>query len=155
MSELSHRGGADPPLSVQISWYDVLVSVVGLAAGLFAAFLSALVETRSGAEKRAKVDSIDQRATRLSKSLTESIELIDEISKEIKTRQDLATKLQSDIKNFNEIAAMKKSEVEAVAQVFRGELRKDRSRSFRQTFFLNLVFFVLGVVVTLFVARII
>jgi predicted flap endonuclease-1-like 5' DNA nuclease len=57
-------------------------------------------------------------------------------------------KLQEDVKTYKEIAALKQSEVQSVAQLLRGELRREGRRSFWSGFALNLLFFVLGAVVT-------
>src|SRR5208283_5091632 len=86
---------------------------------------------------------LESKATRLNQSLSDAVKLIDEIGKQIMVRQQLATKLQSDIQNMDQIASMKKPEVEAVRKLFRdefeSELKRQRRYSFRDTFLISFI----------------
>jgi len=77
---------------------------------------------------------------------------MNEISREIKTRQDMASNLQSQIQDMDQIASLKKPEVEPVRKLFREEIDKEikmqRRYSFRDTFLISFIFFILGVIVT-------
>ncbi|MCK5625701.1 hypothetical protein KAI11_02490, partial [Candidatus Bathyarchaeota archaeon] len=77
--------------------------------------------------------------------------LIDEILTEIDARQKLVDKLQKDTETYDKIAELKSSEVEAISQLLRGEIRKDGRRSFLQNIIINFTFFCAGIVVTYFI----
>jgi len=72
--------------------------------------------------------------------------LINEVESEISSRQALATKLENDITTYKRLSELKKSEVEAVVQALRGELRNEGRRSFWLGFLVKLMFFALGLV---------
>jgi len=74
--------------------------------------------------------------------------LISQIETEIDNRQALVHKLQSDIETYRQITELNQSQVEAVAQLLRGELRKESHRSFWRNVAINFGFFVLGAVVS-------
>ncbi len=92
-----------------------------------------------------------QRVNKLTKALSKSTQLIDEISLEIDARQKLVDKLQKDIEIYNKIAEIKKSEVETVCQLLKGEIRKESRSSLWQNIIINFTFFCSGVVITYFI----
>jgi len=92
-----------------------------------------------------------QRVNKLSKSLSQSARLIDEILTEIDARQKLVDKLQNDAETYDKITELKSSEVEAISQLLRGETRKEGRRSFLQNIIINFTFFCAGIVVTYFI----
>jgi len=91
-----------------------------------------------------------QRVDKLTKALSQSTQLIDQISLEIDARQKLVDKLQKDIQVYNKIAEIKRSEVETVSQLLRGEIRKERRSSLWQNIIINFTFFCTGIVITYF-----
>lgn len=101
-------------------------------------------------EKRGETTS--ERIERLSKALKESISLTNEIEQEIQKRHSMVTKLQDNVNRYESLAKLKESEVEAIAQTLRGELRSEGSKSLLKSALISLVFFVAGVVVTLYAA---
>ncbi|MCP3130062.1 hypothetical protein [Shewanella sp. KJ2020] len=101
-------------------------------------------------EKRGETTS--ERIERLSKALKESISLTNEIEQEIQKRHSMVTKLQDDVNRYESLAKLKESEVEAIAQTLRGELRSEGSKSLLKSALISLVFFVAGVIVTLYAA---
>jgi peptidoglycan hydrolase CwlO-like protein len=94
--------------------------------------------------KREQGETIEDRVKRLTKSLGEATSLISNIENEIKARSALATQLQDDIDQYNKLVEVKKPEVEAIAQLLRGELKKESRSSFWKGFAINFLFFVLG-----------
>lgn len=94
-------------------------------------------------------NTTQERITKLINALKSSTELISAIDQEIKERQQLVTKLEQDLATYDEIVKLKESEVEAVAQLLRGELRKEGRKSLLQEILVNGFFFILGVVLTL------
>ena len=101
-------------------------------------------------EKRGETTS--ERIERLSKALKESISLTNEIEQEIQKRHSMVTKLQDDVNRYESLAKLKESEVEAIAQTLRGELRSEGGKSLLKSALISLVFFVAGVIVTLYAA---
>lgn len=93
---------------------------------------------------KTKEETIDQRIRRLSSSLIEAANLISQIETEIASRQALAEKLKNDIKIYEQITSLKQSEIEAVTQVLRKELKNENRRSFRDAVIVDFVFFVVG-----------
>ncbi len=100
--------------------------------------------------KQRRTETTPERINRLSIALQESIELTNEIQAEIEKRHSMAAKLQSDVERFEKLADLKGSEVEAIAQTLRGELRNESTKSFFQSALLSLFFFIAGIAVTLY-----
>jgi hypothetical protein len=122
---------------------EILVSLsatlaAGFMASVFAQFL------RSLRHKTAKRETIQDRIKALTSALTDATSLIGNIESEIKSRSVLAEQLEKDIQEYNRITALKKPEVEAVAQLLRGELQKEGRATFWKGVALNFIFFVLG-----------
>jgi len=129
---------------------SVLPSILGVAVFIiFMEFIKIKVE-RKIKEKRG--ETTNERISRLSKSLKESIALTNEIESEIKQRHELASKLQADVERFEHLAKLKESEIEAVAQTLRGELKSEGTKSFWKSILVSMFFFIAGVVVTILAA---
>jgi hypothetical protein len=97
--------------------------------------------------------SAQDRVQQLSKSLSEATQLIDQMQIDIESRQRMVTKLQGDLETYDKLAALKKDEVEAVAQVLRGEIDKSSRRSFWEGVAVNFAFFILGAIASWFIGR--
>ena len=78
--------------------------------------------------------------------MREATELVSHIESEITSRSALAEKLQKDVDVYNKLVELKKPEVEAVAQLLRGELEREGKISFWKGFATNFLFFVLGAI---------
>ena len=129
---------------------DLLTFVVSvLLFGIIANILTEVLRLRKLIKKGE--ETTVQRVNKLSKSLSQSAQLIDEILTEIDARQKLVDKLQKDTETYDKIAELKSSEVEAISQLLRGEIRKDGRRSFLQNIIINFTFFCAGIVVTYFI----
>lgn len=124
---------------------EILTSVTTIIPlfGAFAAILGKLVTDRYffGGEKE---ETLEDRVDRLTNSLKEATNLISNIESEIAARSNLAAQLQEDVERFNKLSKLKQPEVEAIAQVLRGELVKEGSKSFWKGAALNFGFFILG-----------
>src|SRR5690606_176443 len=100
-------------------------------------------------EKRGETTS--ERIEKLSGALTDATQLIGGIERELKERHRLVEKLRDDCNRYDQLAKLKATEVEAVVQSLRGELRQEGKRSFWQAVLLNFVFFSAGVLVAVYV----
>ena len=132
---------------------EILLSALPavLAAGglaIAAEYLKLRID-RKIREKRGETTS--ERIEKLSRALTDATNLIGGIERELKERHRLVEKLREDCDRYDQLAKLKATEVEAVVQSLRGELRQEGRRSFWQSVFLNFVFFLSGVLVTAYV----
>lgn len=118
-----------------------LITVLG-AIGALVSVIGQILQTIR--RKRRTQETTEDRVKHLTKSLDESIALISSIESEIKARSALAKELESDIDRYNKLVELKKPEVEAIAQLLRGELAKEGKGSFWRGFAVNFLFFVLG-----------
>jgi t-SNARE complex subunit (syntaxin) len=100
-------------------------------------------------EKRGETNS--ERIEKLSRALTDATNLIGGIERELQERHRLVQKLRDDCDRYDQLAKLKASEVDAVVQSLRGELRNEGRRSFWQSVALNFIFFLAGVLVTVYV----
>lgn len=130
-----------------ISALPAVIAAGGLAIG--AEFLKLKIE-RKIRERRGETTS--ERIEKLSCALNEATNLIGGIERELKERHRLVEKLRKDCARYDELAKLKASEVEAVVQSLRGELRQEGKRSFWQSALLNFVFFLSGIAVTAYIA---
>ena len=89
-----------------------------------------------------------QPFNKLTKALSQSTQLIDEILTEIDERQKLVDKLHEDIETYYKKTEIKKSDVKAISQLLQGEIRKESRRSLWQNIVINFTFFCVGVVIT-------
>lgn len=126
--------------------WPMLLIAGGMAIGI--EYLKIRLE-RKVREKRGETTS--ERIEKLSRALTDATNLIGGIERELKERHRLVEKLREDCDRYDQLAKLKASEVEAVVQSLRGELRQEGKRSFWQSVALNFVFFVSGVLVTIFI----
>lgn len=130
-------------MSVQITSTMVSVAMAGALTSVAANIIHDFVKTKD------KEKSIDDRVNELTKSLKESVNLINQIQSEIEGRQKLVDKLKNDVKTYDEIAKLKKSEVDSIAQLIRGELKREGRTSFWQGVLVNFIFFILGASVSI------
>ena len=135
------------PSEVLLKVLPMIFAAGGVAIGL--EILKAKIE-RKIKDKRGETTA--ERIARLSKALKESIDLTNEIEAEIQQRHSMVTKLQEDVDRFEALAKLKGSEVEAIAQTLRGELRTEGSKSLVKSALVSLFFFVAGILVTLYAA---
>jgi hypothetical protein len=120
------------------------VELVAIVLGVLGAILSVLQVALDRPADSKTGETTEDRVKRLSRSLKEAVALISQIETEIKDRTALAEKLQNDVKTYNQLVQIKKPEVEAVAQLLRGELRSEGRKTFWRGVAVNFIFFVLG-----------
>jgi hypothetical protein len=106
---------------------------------------------RDGGQILGKRDPTSDRVKKLTTALAGSIEVIEAIREEVEANQRLADRLQADVQTHRELLRLNQSEVEAVAQVVAGEVRREGRRGLYFSIVLNALFFGLGVLVTLLV----
>ena len=95
-------------------------------------------------KKYRKPETLENRITKLSAALKASSELVAEVEGEIAKRQSLVTELQQDAEKYQRLVTINKEQVEAVAQLLQGELRKEGNKSFWKGVLVNFLFFGLG-----------
>ena len=117
--------------------------VAGVTFGLLVSILGEFAK-HVGRKKQTKENNLECKIKELTSALSESAHLIDNIQGEIDKRHKLVTKLKEDHEHFENLIKLKESEIEAVAQLLRGELQKEGKNSFLKGVIVNLIFFVLG-----------
>ena len=95
-------------------------------------------------------ESSEEKIDRLTKSLKEASSLSNDIESEIVRRNKLVKKLRSDLIRYEELKKLKETEVEAVVQTMRGELKREGNKSLWFSAGLNFVFFLAGIAVTVY-----
>lgn len=130
---------------IETAAITAIASVVGAALSFFTEYFQ-----RS--KKKNKEESLDEKVKKLTNALGDSANLIGHIQSEIKTRHKLVEKLKKDHEQYDNLVKLKQEEVEAVAQLFRGEIQKENSSSFIKNILANFIFFVLGSIVSLAIA---
>jgi hypothetical protein len=127
--------------------------IPGIFLGIFALMLTLdyFFVGQDGSQILGRRDPTRDRVKKLSVALAESIRVIEAIRREVESNQELVDRLQADANTHRELLALQRSEVEAVAQVVAGEVRREGRRSLYYSIALNLFFFGLGVLVTLLV----
>jgi biopolymer transport protein ExbB/TolQ len=117
------------------------VAVVGLA-GLF---VMALV---SWLGLIAQQPDLAERIRTLTGSLNSAARTISEIEGEIKKREELVRRLQSDAETASKLSALNKPQLDAVAQVLKSEIERDQRQSFWMAQGLAIFYTILGVALT-------
>ena len=133
---------------------EILAAVLPMAAvaGAFAFGVELLKIKLEKRIRERRGETPSERIEKLSKALTDATSLISGIERELNERHRLVEKLREDCDRYDHLAKLKASEVEAVVRSLRGELRQEGKRSFWQSVGLNFVFFVAGVLVTVYMA---
>ena len=134
------------PTEILLAMLPAALTAMGFAVAL--EFLKLRID-RKVREKRGETTS--ERIEKLSGALTDATQLIGGIERELKERHRLVEKLRDDCNRYDQLAKLKATEVEAVVQSLRGELRQEGRRSFWQSVLLNFVFFSAGVLVAVYV----
>jgi hypothetical protein len=117
--------------------------LISLATAGVASILAELAQKflKRGKEKQ---ETLEARVDTLTASLRDAAKLVSQIEGEIESRSELASKLRDDVARYDALKKLSSSEVEAVAQVLRGELKSEGTKSFWLAVLVNFVFFVLG-----------
>ena len=117
---------------------------VTIASGAVATILAAVIELGFKKFKKGGKQTLDDRISKLTSALKSSSKLISEVESEIESRHKLVQELQKDAEKYENLVSMNKEQVDAVAQLLQGELRKEGNASFWKGLAANFVFFVLG-----------
>lgn len=119
---------------------EILITVAaGVAASAISATLQSFFE-----KKGKKEETLEDRINKLTSALKDSSQLVTEVEKEIQSRQQLVSELQKDAEKYQKLISLNQEQVDAVAQLLQGELRKEGNKSFWKGVFVNFVFFIMG-----------
>lgn len=119
---------------------EIIITVVsGIAAAAASGIFQSFFE-----RKNRKKETLEDRINKLTAALKESSHLVSEVEEEIQSRQKLVTELQKDAEKYQNLIALNQEQVDAVAQLLQGELRKEGNKSFLKGTIVNFVFFTMG-----------
>jgi Trm5-related predicted tRNA methylase len=124
------------------------LAVSGTVASVIASIFEVYV-----LKKYRKPENLESRIIKLSAALKESSRLVGEVEDEISKRQALVTALQQDADRYQKLVSINREQVEAVAQLLQGELRKEGRKSFWGGVAVNFVFFSLGALLSWYLAK--
>jgi len=127
--------------------------IAQLAATGAAASFAASAIAYALKNKNKKSETLDNRIEKLTNALQQSSHLISEVEAEIQSPSQLVAELKKDAEKYEKLVSINQEQVEAVAQLLNGELRKEGRRSFWGGFILNLVFFLLGSATSVFAPK--
>jgi Fe2+ transport system protein B len=121
------------------------ISIILAMGGFFASVFQLIKQQQN---KKKGIVSLQQRIENLTAALRESVKLIDSITREIESKQQLAVKLQKDNEIVENLLKLKRPEVEAIAQTLRTELDAQDKKSFLRGVAVNAGFFIAGAIVS-------
>jgi len=127
---------------------DIIFVITSVAFGMISSIMGKSLEKilEEKLQPPRTKETIEERIKKLTSSLQESTNLIAEVESEISERSTLVEKLKKDAETYEQLVKLKGPEVEAVAQLLRGELKKEGSRSFWKGVIVNFMFFALGLI---------
>jgi TolA-binding protein len=124
------------------------VTIAGTISSIIAGLFEILV-----LKKFRRPETLEIRIKKLMSALKESSKLVTEVESEISARQELVVELQKDAQRYQQLIQLNKEQVEAVAQVLQGELRKEGNKSFWRGVCVNFVFFALGALLSWYLTK--
>ena len=138
-----------------------VAAAIGVGASALGAVLGQLAfryQKRRLAESSTTEGRISSLISSLKSSadtLSESITALSEIEDEMGKKRLLADKLQREIDHSTRIAALTRKEVDAVAYVMGGVVRREERRSFWKSLLVNFLFYAAGVTTTILLAQVV
>jgi len=133
-------------LEISAILFAALSGVLSLSATLLAKKrLSEYDEAKNSLENK----HLAVRIKNISATLNTAASEMNDIQKLLEERIALVEKLSEQAKNAESIASINKEQVDAIDDMFSERLKSVNRKNFRQSIFVNAVFFVLGIVVTL------
>jgi hypothetical protein len=124
---------------------EVVTALIGALGSLVGAGIAFVAARRNLQEATARrTESPRDRVAHLTRALEEAVDVIEEFQTEIVRGQSTAERLQQDIERYEEIARLRRDDVEAVARVLRTELEQESGRSLRRDLVMNGAFVLLG-----------
>ena len=128
-------------------------TVIGFSIGAiisipYELFKSYRIKKANAKYQKAKED-IALRIRLVSDSLNNSASELTEIQKHLKERIDFVIKLSEDAKKAEEIASLNAEQVNSINSLLSDNLKKESKKSFWHGVIVNIVFFILGSILTL------
>ena len=122
-----------------MSFEIITVTAIGVLTSSIAGFINGYFH-----KSHTKKETLEDRINKLTNALKESSHLVTEVENEINERKNLVQELQKDAEKYEKLVSMNQEQVDAVAQLLQGELRKEGSKSFWKGIIANFIFFLLG-----------
>ena len=126
---------------------EILISILASRIGVSEFVLTDLFKKhRILREDKKQTQALSSKIEKLTNSLKESSELMQEIELEFEKQKELATKWKEQADTSKVIASMNQQEIEAVSKLFGGQLEKENKKSNRQSLIQNALFCIIGLV---------
>jgi hypothetical protein len=126
----------------------VVGSLVALATAAIVALIVGAVSYLQLLKSKKRGPTLQDRLSNLTNSLESATTVISEIEFEVSKRKDLAQKLETDIKRYQNLQELNKDQIEAVAQTLSIPLKTESRKSLIYntvvSFIIALVFFAIG-----------
>lgn len=135
-------------MSIEIS-LGAMATVMAINLTMSAAFSYFGQRFSKKDEKKTEEELLKEKVNSLTSSLNESTDIISEITQQVNYRHELVENLKKDHDKYQKLVSLKEEEVQAVAQLLRGELKQESKSSFNRSFLMNSLFFILGSVVSI------
>lgn len=130
-----------------------LIAVAGIALALMGAISSIGAFFSKYFISSSHPTTIEERVETFSTSLKDATALIAQIQEEINDRMEVVSNLEVKARTAQEIYNLNKEQVEAIATVFQGEMKKSERWDFWINVAQNMIFMVLGAFLGHFVER--
>ena len=132
--------------------FDLNLITAVTTAGAISSIIASIFEIYV-LKKFRRPETLEIRINKLASALKESSKLVTEVESEISARQELVLELQKDAQRYEQLIHLNKEQVDAVAQVLQGELRKEGNKSLWRGAAVNFIFFVLGALLSWYLTK--
>lgn len=125
---------------------SVMISIAASISGVSSDFFKILFEKRKIVNSEKKQQEIlSEKINRLTASLHESSQLMNEIEEEFEKQKELAKIWEEKADTSKAIAEMHQDEIDAVSKILSKQLKAEGKKSDKKAFIWNVVFCVIGI----------
>lgn len=125
---------------------SVMISIAANILGVSSDFFKILFEKRKIVNSEKKQQEIlSEKINRLTASLHESSQLMNEIEEEFEKQKELARIWEEKADTSKAIAEMHQEEMDAVSKILSKQLKEEGKKSDKKAFIWNVVFCVIGI----------
>lgn len=124
-------------------------ALASLLTGLLARFLDTYTWEHGRLRRKVPSEgSLESKLERLSTSMGEAVALMEQVSAELAARKETVERLNAEADHAQSIISLTQEQKEAVAKVVRTEVVTEGKRSSRMSFWVGLLYFAAGALIT-------